>query len=447
MLLSLVAVPSIHFTFKPGRASRAFFLPALGLACAGGLGLASFTGHPALAAEATRVVSAGDDDNPYDLNLSLIYGHEAREGQLMRESRSAAGEVVRVPDQIFKQTRDTLNVRMDIGLLPDIGLFLNLPLVIADNRTLSFDDTDASTSSLLRDQVLPGFGQADYGIDAVHGRSFTGPSSKTFAGPTRKGLEYLAFGLNWAMFNQKRVASEPTWLVGFEARVDVSKTMRFDPSKPKANTAVGPGYHQLLVNTMASRRFGPLEPYLGGWYMFPIKTASSPFEKQGLGSDAMSNPQQRAYAAAGVEATVWERPAEHQSISLELRMSVETRFLGLARSDLWEPLSGSSTCANTPATGCRPGIDSQDLDGDGKVDPNAGITRSPTYGIFGGDLGLNVRAGEHVRFRGIFGLTAEQNRFMTDGRSNYSSFDSPGRRFYVQDAYGYRLLLDGAILF
>jgi hypothetical protein len=260
-------------------------------------------------------------------------------------------------------------------------------------------------------------------------------------------LEYLSFGFNWAMFNQRRVASEPTWLLGFEARVDVSKTMRFDPSKPKANTAVGPGYHQVLMHTMASRRFGPLEPYMGGWYMFPIKTASSPFEKQGAGSNAMSNPQQRAYVAAGVEATVWERPHNSQSISLELRMSVETRFLGLARSDLWEPLSGSATCKDAPSVGCRAGLDSEDLDGDGVVDPNSGITRSPTYGIFGGDMGLNVRAGEHVRFRGFFGMTAEQNRFMTDGRSSYSRIDGPGRRFYVQDAYGYHLLLDGAILF
>jgi len=440
----------------PGRASRAFVLPALGFAFAGGL-LSVLAQIPAQAAEATRVVSAGDDDNPYDLNLSLFFSHETRKGNLMRESTSATGGVDRVADQVFQQNRDTLNMRMDVGLLPDIGLYLNLPLVISDTRTLSFDNdaggcpsakcADVSNSSLLRDQILPGFGQSSYGLDAIHGRSFSSPSSQTFAGPKRQGLAYLGFGLNWAMFNQKRVASEPTWIVGFEARVDVSKTMKFDPKAPKENTAVGLGYHQLLVNTMASRRFGPLEPYVGGWYMFPIKTAGSPFEKQGLGSNAFSDPQHRAFLTAGMEATVWERPEGHQSISLELRVNMETRFLGLARSDLWEPLSGSASCAGTPASGCRPGLDDRDLNSDGKADPNTGITRSPTYAIFGGDVGLNVRAGEHVRFRGLFGLTAEQNRFMTDGRSGYASIDSPGRRYYVQDAYGYHFLLDGALLF
>lgn len=438
----------------PGRVGRAFFA-ALGLALAGGQLASSST--LAQAAQSTRVVSAGDDDNPYDFNLSLFFLRESRKGNLMRETTAPTGNAVRVPDQVFQQDRNTLNLRMDVGLLPDIGLYVNLPLVISDTRTLSFDQSgacpgaqcsDANTSPLLRDQFLPGFAQSNYGLDAIHGRSFVSPSSQTFAGPKRQGLAYLGFGLNWAMFNQKRVPSEPTWLVGFEARVDVSKTMRFDPQAPKANTAVGLGYHQLLVNTMASRRFGALEPYIGGWYMFPIKSAGSPFEKQAMGSkNAFSDPQHRSFVTAGVEATVWEKPDAHQRISIELRLSMETRFMGLARSDLWEPLSGSSTCAAVLASGCRPGLDDRDLDGDGKADPNTGITRSPTYGIFGGDLGLNVQAGEHVRFRGLFGLTAEQNHFMTDARSGYASYDSPGRRYYVQDAFGYQFLLDGALLF
>ena len=448
-----VVVPRIHFTFKPGRAGRSLLL-ALGVVLGGVLFLLV---GPAQAAETTRVVSAGDEDNPYDFNLSLSFFHESRKGALKRETTSAAGTVARVADQVFAESRDTMNIRMDVGLLPDIGLFVNLPIVISDTRALSFDRSgggcpssncaDASNSSLLRDGILPGFGQATYGLDAIHSRSFASPSDQTFASPKRQGLGYLGFGLNWAMFNQKRVASEPTWLLGFEARVDVSKTMRFDPKSPKGNTGVGLGYHQFLVNTMAARRFGPLEPYVGGWYMFPIKTAESPFAAQGLGGNTFSNPQHRAFVTAGMEATVWEKPDSNQRISLELRLTMETRFLGLARSELWEPLSGSSGCAETPALGCRPGLDDRDLNADGKADPNSGITRSPTYGIFGSDLGLNVRAGEHVRFRGLFGVKAEQNRFMTDGRSGYSSFDSPGRRYYVQDAFGYQFLLDGALLF
>ncbi|MCG5056011.1 MAG: hypothetical protein KA712_23905 [Myxococcales bacterium] len=403
--------------------------------------------EPAQAAEVTRVVSAGDEDNPYDLHISLSFLREARKAALRRESISPAGQGVRQRDLIFRESRNLLNVRMDVGLLPDVGAYLYLPFVIGATSSLSFDEgVDASSSSLLRDGVLPGFGQNTFGLDAPNGRPFTSPSDKLFEAPTRQGLEVLAFGFNWAMFNQRRVPSEPTWLVGAEARVDVSKTMRFDPARPTANTAVGPGYHQLLVTTMASRRFGALEPYVGGHYMFPIKTASSPFERQGQGGDAFSDPQQRARVEAGLEATVWARPEAAQSISLELRLHLETRFRGLARSELWQPLSGSSACPTDMAR-CRPGLDDVDLDRDGEGDRNPGITRSPTYGIFGGDLGLNVRTGEHVRFRGLFGLTAEQARHLSDGRSGYALFDAPGRRVYVQDAFGYALFLDGALLF
>ena len=437
-------MPRTVLTFRPGFAGRASAHRTL----IRGVGLFALLAAalPARAAEVTRLVSAGDDNDPYDVNVSLAYRRSTRQARLVREGLSAAGQVVREKDQLFRQTRNIMDVRADVGVLPDLGLFLHLPLVLSDDRSLSFDGTNASTSSLLRDGIVPGFGQASYGLDANNESALVSPSDRTFVGPTRNGLEWLAFGFAWGMLNQSRVPSEPTWMLALEARVDVSKAMRFDPARPKANTSVGRGYHQLVASTMVSRRFGPLEPYLGGWYMFPIKTATSPFKPVGLGGNAFANPQHQSRLVAGVEATVWERPADQQAISLELQLHMENRFLGLARGELWEPLSGSSLCPGT-TTACRPGLDDRDITGDGINDRNAGITRSPSYGIFGADLGLNVRAGEFVRFRGLFGMTVEQGRFLTDGRSGYSVLDSPGRRFYVKDAYGFHLLLDGAVLF
>ncbi len=437
-------MPRTVLTFRPRFVGRVSALTAF----AWGAGVLALLGplSPVQGAEVTRLVSAGDDSNPHDVNLSLAYRRSTRESTLVRESISPTGQVVRQNDQLYRQIRNMMDVRIDVGLLPDVGMYLHLPVVISDDRSLSFDGSNAGNSSLLRDGILPGFGQGSYGLDANNARAFAHPSDQTFQGPTRKGLEWLAFGFTWGMFNQNRVPSEPTWVMGLEARVDVSTAMRFDPARPMANTAVGPGYHQLVASTMVSRRFGALEPYMGGWYMFPIKTSTSPFKAQGLGANAFSDPQHQARLVAGIEATVWERPGDQQAISLELRAHMENRFLGLARGELWEPLSGSSLCPDTPAA-CRPGLDDRDITGDGKIDPNPGITRSPSYGIFGGDLGLNVRAGASVRFRGLFGMTAEQGRFLTDGRSGYGAYDTPGRRFYVKNAHGFHLLLDGALLF
>lgn len=401
-------------------------------------------GPAARAAEATRVVSAGDADDAYDFNLTLDWWHEQKSARVVREAPGLSGGET-TPDLAYRQVRNVLGVRADFGLLPDVGLFLSVPVVVADDRQLSFaQGVNAASSSVLRDRILPGGGTSAYGIDADQGRPFESPSDVVFRGPTRRGVAYVGAGLNWAALNQARDPDVPTWLIRFEARFDVSG-QRFDPANPAGNRSVGVGYHQMLWSMLFSRRFGPIEPYVGGWYMLPVAYGSSPFKSAGFASGVFGRPQHRAGGEAGLEATVWQRPALGQRIALEMRGRAELRLMGLAQSELWEPLSGSAACARDAAA-CRAGVD-RDVDGDGKLDAHPGVTRSPSYGIFGGDVGLTAQAGPHVRFRGLFGMSWEQARFLTDGRSGNAVYDVPGRRFGIQDSRTWHVLLDAALLF
>jgi hypothetical protein len=432
------------------------------------LGLSS-----ALASEETRVVSGsqGKGDFP-DVDLYVTWLRLHRTAAVGRElgDPSTTGRTTVVKDLFYKETRNVLRLRADIGLFRDLSLFVIAPLVLSDDRSLDFDRrgnscagvpptgmgpapepgpsascVDEGNSTLLRDGILPGAGMASYGLDAPHERPFARPSQTVFRGPTRKGFEYVAVGLSWALMNQKRDPTKPTWILRFEPRLQVGETMSFDPVKPLDNKAVGLGYHQFVFSTVFSRKFVHFEPYMAAWYMLPKETGSSPFGKYPLGTEGFGGPQHRAGAQMGVELVAYDDVRARTRVTVEVRGEMELRFFGLARSELWEPLSGRSSCPADP-TSCRREID-VDLDSDGKVDPFPGITRSPSYGVFVGSAGLNIEAGRYVRLRALAGLSREQDRFISDGRSGIESIDQPGRRFRVEEAGGWHLLVEGGLLF
>lgn len=414
----------------------------------------------AAAAEVTRVVSGGQGRGTlFDLNLSLAWLHDQRSASVKRELESAAtgGRATVVRDLVYTQTRNLLALRADVGLYRDLSFFATLPLVLGDDRSLDFDRADNCTtaasadcvdetnSTLLRDGILPGAGAASYGIDAEHTRPFQRPSRTVFRGPTRQGIEHLGVGLAWAVLNQARDESKPTWIVRFETRFDVGKDQRFDPAKPVGNRGAGLGYGQLVWSTVFSRRMSVLEPYLGGFYALPFASDTSPYGQYELGRSGFGGPQHRAGSEFGLEGAIWEDAAARQRIAFEARGRFEMRFFGLAQGELWEPLSGSAACP-TMASACRRDVD-RDLTGDRVVDPNPGVTRSPSYGVLGGDVGLNVQVGRYVRFRALFGLTFEQSRMLSDGRSGFEIYDAPGRRFKIEDGRAWHLLTEGGLLF
>jgi hypothetical protein len=439
---------------------------------------------PAHAAEVTRVVSALDDDNAFDFNVTASWLHESKSAFIKRESVDNGGGLVK--DLQYGQTRDVLNLRMDFGILWDVGVHIEAPLVLADNRHLDFDQSagsgctfggvmptcvDASNSQILGGAsgaapILPS-GAAGYGLNSPTGQPF--PAGKrVFQGPTRSGFESLNLGINWAPFNQRRGDTRPTWQLGFDAKLDVFSDMRFDSSKPNANTAVGLGYHQFVWSTAVSKRFRYFDPYFGAWYMLPVRTNGSIYNEVTNGNQTAVNPQQRAGVYAGVEQIAWENPRADQRVTVEVRGRAEEHFYGRSASEMWEPLAGSSLCkVSQAAPDCRPGIDANL--GDTTFSPYPGVTETQQYASFGGDLGLNVQVGKYARFRGLFGLLVDEPHYITysgtgvdqnhNGRIDPNAnppetnvlyrdaIDAPGRRFKVEGTQIWSLFLEGSIMF
>jgi hypothetical protein len=396
------------------------------------------------AAEVTRVLSArGLKD--FDVDVSLAWQHDSSKASIKRELVQPTGTAV-VNDLLYHQVRDSMQLRAEVGLIHDLSFFLAGSLVLGDQRGLDFDSSACAVApcleTLLRDGILPGTQGTSWGLDAQNGGvPFQPPSGQVFRGPDRSGFEYLGFGLRWAAMNQARDNAKPTWTVGLETRLSVADDQRFDPGKPTANRGVGLGYHQILLTTMFSRRFGDYEPYMGGFFMQPALTSTSVYKNIGAGSFASA--QRRAGGEFGLEGTLWEDPARHARFALEAAGRFEFRFEGLAQSELWEVLSGDARCT-TDASHCRPGID---VDSKGNAAPNSGVVRSPAYGLVGGDAGLSAHFGRHARLRSLFGMFFEEAHFLTDVASGNSVYDIPGRRFRVEGQYTWHVLVDATATF
>ncbi len=458
---------------------------------------------PARAAEVTRVVSAMDGDNRFDFNLTASWLHEVNSSFVKRELASSSSPGSLIKDMKFAQTRDILNLRADVGVLWDVGLHVDLPLVLQDVSSLNFDQSegagctfpnnpsgdtptcvDQTNATMIRDGIVPvtrnqTTGEiTSWGLDAQHnGRQYMpdplNPAqspTNVFQGPARKGFQYLGLGLTWAPFNQARDDTKPTWTLTFDALLDVFKDRRFDPGNPGGNTAVGQGYHQFVWSTFVSKRFRWFEPYFGAWYMLPARTNGSPFQKYGPTQTSV-NPQQMAGAMIGVEQIAWENPRGDQRVVIEARAHVEEHFFGRGRSEIWEPLAGNSACnvntASDPSI-CRPNID-LDTNADGIIDtPNPGITAIENYATIGGDFGLNVQVGRYIRFRSLFGLRSDMPHLLTaDGAgvdlppdagvdpanpmeanpAYRQAIDLPGRRFRVEGSKIWTLFIQGSMMF
>ncbi len=419
----------------------------------------------------TRVVSGFDEAKRFDFNVTLGWSHDQKRAAVTREFASDAPRpgVDLIKDLVYSQVRDVLNARIEIGVLPDVGLHIDLPYVIRDDRDLDFDQREGSAcifpggmgtptcvnqenSSLVRDGILPG------------------TSGPVFQGPRRSGLESLGVGTSFAVMNQRRDETKPTWTMGIDAKFDVGSTMRRDAARPGANTGVGLGYHQLLASTFVSKRMGAMDPYFGAYYMLPLPGTGSPFDKLSVGSQPYARPQSRVGAQFGFEFIPWERPEIHQRVTFEVRTRADHRFQGSSHSELWEALSGSSACGPAGGAACRPGVD-LDLNGDDVPDhPHPGVTETQAYSTLGGDVGLNVQAGRYTRFRGLFGMTSDLPHFITfatagsdrdgDGRVNSTNpsdgeanpayrevIDLPGRRFKVDGVRIWHLSIDLVAVF
>ena len=227
---------------------------------------------PAGAAEVTRVASAGDPNDPFDLDFSVRWERTQRHAAITREYAEAAAPFATVKDLSQLRWQETANLlvpRLAVGLWQDLELNAELPYYLSQEsswRLASGVGVDPGLPDTITNNVIAPDGST---YPVAHPIFVTAPEQTIYQGGT---LGDLKVGLSWGVFSQDRDDTKPTWVVGLEITFPTAKL--YDPGAGRApawespyviSTKPGPvgekvwRYH---FHTAISRRLGAAEPYL-----------------------------------------------------------------------------------------------------------------------------------------------------------------------------------------
>ncbi|MBK8262122.1 MAG: hypothetical protein IPK80_12405 [Nannocystis sp.] len=343
-------------------------LPALGL----------FFGisQTASAAETTRVASSFDEGNPFDLHFGVGYDYEYKKAAILREwSDGQTNWIAR--DLLYRQQRHTVMPSLEIGLYKDIAIYANLPIVVSDARSYSFDQeadpcvysdqvnatnpvatcVNRLNSTSIRDGIIPRDGFDGTNTSDPYG-AFSGSESDIFRGPVRRGFDQVHVGLKIGILSQQRLSHMPHWVIGLEGRFAVGKPMTFSRdiinNDPAGNHRVGRGVHELGLWTALSHRYRFLDPFFTAYWYQGVRAGNTEFRNlSAFGAQTKVNPQSMVGVSFGTEIVPFERKAKSQKFALELRGLAMLRYGGRGYSEAWELLSDSPALVGTndPATG------------------------------------------------------------------------------------------------
>jgi hypothetical protein len=464
---------------------------------------------PVHAAEGTELASAMDEDDPFDIFITVDYAFEAKRAAIKREFAGLPGSSVDGPmpivkDLLYYEDRHTITPRVQIGLFHDLELNLALPIVVSDSRHYDFDQRepncdfsgedanciDETNSSTFRDGILGTGTNGNIGYDANDpGTNFAPGSTRVFNGVNRAGLDQIHLGVAWAPLNQERDDTKPTWAVAGELRLAIGAPMKFDRLNPGAEDSVGRGFNEVRLSTSLSKRTPWAEPFVTFFWQAPLPTdGSSPpttpkgsadtqFWNVGFGQDSVL-PQQSAGTTFGFNGIPWQNPRQKQFLMIEVRGNVAAHFEGRGYSEMWEIFAYGGDVANDASAPLR--VDRDPTSPDDAAISHPGVTTIENYLTFGGRLGVRGQMGDRAKFNASFELDYDQahrvswtdagqelpqcsgasqagcevgnDNVVTPGTKEVNPLftrviDLPGRRYVVDESVTYVLMLSGTLMF
>ena len=396
-------------------------------------------------AEVTSVADAFDDDDKFDLHLTLGFQQTWKSGRVNRETNSdlnqySSGGYVSGNQSVatYSESTSRLNTRADIGVYKDIALVLRMPIILSNDRKLEgVDGSDRHQSVVL--QGAPG--EQLFGLP--------------FQSPTRSGIEYFAVGLDVAPMNQQRDRTKPTWLLGIEGRFSVSEPMHActkaanlnlpgtsqqscayssdinrngtagDPqyAAPQGGSLEGtnfnghrsPGVSRgttgLQAHTYISKRTKYVEPYGGFEALFEFQNGSSDYGATDLQGSLVNHPPFQGTLIGGIAVIPWEVRDQFQRIEVDLRASGTYRSEGRDYSPLFDALGSSDAPSlrrpNYASFNCGPqGATCTGSNPTGQSIVNqssekvytTGITDVQQHGLYRLSAQFTFQAGEYVKF-------------------------------------------------
>lgn len=373
----------------------------------------------------TDVADALDDDDPFDLNLSLTFERSQTSGTIQREAPNVAGGVavdrpgtpryVDVADS--RELTNKLVLGLDVGIYHDLMVYGRLPLVLSDDRSLR---TISNRGDFTGEVPLP------MGLNIP------------FTSPTRSGVDTINVGMAWSITNQFRTPWLPTWLVMIEGRLSVGAPLRACSATPvdggtgncratygEAGTpgffagdgGISHGTNALRFETRGSHRYRYLEPYTGLAFQIEWPAASDRFfvPSGNLEGVVDTIPPLFAEATAGLAVIPWEQRARHQRFTIDFRGT----FTYLSEGRSWSPLFdalGTSTEPGLTAPVCEtdiPGEPCNPADATRRKGYFYGLTDTQAHARLGGTIGVEMQAARYVKFGFSAGLAYTTAHLLT----------------------------------
>ncbi len=358
------------------------------------------------------VADAFDEDDPFDLNIRLGYRYQYTYGDIQREGGTlTTGDPHRqarnwVDVARFSQSRNILDLGLDVGIFRDLALFARMPITLSDDRSLA--QVDSPTAGLL---------QADADGD---GDPTNDPPlfNVPFNSPTRSGLDYIEAGLAWSIFNQHRDRALPTWVLMISGRFNVGDPLipcdgtsgtpncrewAQDPSTGLWNFTDGGGdagetrgTNGLRIETRASWRSGYVEPYAGLLFSVEWPASAERFFLPAGNIQGIINqqPPLQGTLTGGMAIHPWEDRSSFQRFTIDFRFMGKYTSEGHGYSSLFDALG---TSRNRYLT--EPNVEG---DPDGVADlrtvPFFGLTDTQPYASLGARVALEMRAARFVSF-------------------------------------------------
>ena len=259
--------------------------------------------------------------------------------------------------------------------------------------------------------------------------------------------------MDWAIYNQQRHPSKPTWVIGVEGRFAVGSPLHAcnanaaiqcpNPSNATQNRdpGISRGMDSVGAHTVFSRRFGYVEPYWGLWFLADFPQSNTDYgATDTLQGSVVNHPPLFGDFSMGMEVIPWEHKEQFQRLVTDFRVSGTYHSAGREYSELFDALGSSQapslrnpnpggyTQCGTNGTTCPPGPPGQT--GVSVADPTAqkvyfsGITDQQAYASVGAKFSTTLQVGEYVKFQVGAGLTYDQSHLITSSDACNPNFQS-----------------------
>jgi hypothetical protein len=426
---------------------------------------------PAAAAEATRVASSGDEENPFDLDFSIKADYLQNRALITKEyafepSTGAPLSAVEERPEL-RYTRRTFAIlpRVAVGLYKDLEFHVEVPIILSSNTRWHYAYHEGEMQSDVRSATGNNTIDANGTDCSSYMSTATCPIFQASGEPTvyhGSGFGDVKLGVSWGILSDSRDDTKPFWLVGVDFTFPTAEM--YDPGRERSgwlNTSpyakaanagpFGENVFKIDFITALSKRMGSVDPYVrfhAVSYRPSAETYSncmhaSEFEVAVDGHPAQmrsgaqatcdstsststygARPPWVAGAMVGAEIVTGENKADGTRVALDFRLSAD--------------YTSSSRWYNelTDATGK--------------------LLRSEDYFTLDAFFGFYWRASKYMQLQATAHLGTETPHFIT-GESvtvggkpnpNYDArYDAAGRRYRLTEVSNFGIAVAGVLQF